>query len=52
TSFLGAATRLSVEAHGTRLHVTVPAGQPIPEPGASIRLAWAPADVHYMDDAA
>ncbi|MCJ9760294.1 polyamine ABC transporter ATP-binding protein, partial [Agrobacterium sp. SHOUNA12C] len=34
------------------LHVTVPAGQPIPEPGASIRLAWAPADVHYMDDAA
>lgn len=28
TSFLGAATRLSVETNGARLHVTVPAGQP------------------------
>jgi putative spermidine/putrescine transport system ATP-binding protein len=52
TSFLGAATRLFVEAHGTRMHVTVPAGQPIPETGASIRIAWLPIDVHYMDDAA
>jgi putative spermidine/putrescine transport system ATP-binding protein len=51
-SFLGAATRLAVEAHGTRLHVTVPAGQTVPENGAAIRLAWAPGDVHYMDDAA
>ena len=51
-SFLGAATRLTVEAHGTRLHVTVPAGQPVPPAGEAIRLAWTPADVHYMDGAA
>ncbi|ASW07697.1 ABC transporter ATP-binding protein [Rhizobium sp. 11515TR] len=52
TSFLGAATRLSVETNGARLHVTVPAGQPAPDTGAAIRLAWLPADVHYMGDAA
>ena len=51
-SFLGAATRLSVETGGTRLHVTVPAGQPVPETGATVRLAWQPSDIHYMDDAA
>jgi putative spermidine/putrescine transport system ATP-binding protein len=52
TNFLGAATRLAVEANGTRLHVTVPAGLPIPETGAAVRLSWLPTDVHYMDDAA
>ena len=52
TSFLGAATRLSVETNGIRLHVTVPAGLSAPDAGASVRLAWRPADVHYMDDAA
>lgn len=52
TNFLGAATRLAVETKGTRLHVTVPAGVPIPETGASVKLSWQPADVHYMDDAA
>ena len=52
TNFLGAATRLAVETKGTQLHVTVPAGVPIPETGASVKLSWQPADVHYMDDAA
>jgi putative spermidine/putrescine transport system ATP-binding protein len=52
TSFLGAATRLTVETHGTRLHVTVPAGHAIPSSGEAVKLAWEPADVHYMDDAA
>lgn len=51
-NFLGAATRLSVETNGAHLHVTVPAGLPTPDAGTSIRLAWQPADVHYMDDAA
>ncbi|KAA0701313.1 ABC transporter ATP-binding protein [Neorhizobium sp. P12A] len=51
-SFLGAATRLSVETQGAKLHVTMPASQPVPETGASVRLAWQPADIHYMDDAA
>lgn len=52
TSFLGAATRLAVEARGTRLHVTVPAGHRIPATGDSVHIAWVPADIHYMDDAA
>ncbi|AGS23465.1 spermidine/putrescine ABC transporter ATP-binding protein [Rhizobium etli] len=51
-SFLGAATRLSVDLRGSRLHVTLPAGTPVPDIGAGIRLTWQPADIHYMDDAA
>ncbi|RFB90260.1 polyamine ABC transporter ATP-binding protein [Rhizobium leguminosarum bv. trifolii] len=51
-SFLGAATRLSVDLKGSRLHVMLPAGAPVPDVGAGIRLAWQPADIHYMDDAA
>jgi putative spermidine/putrescine transport system ATP-binding protein len=52
TSFLGASTKLAVEASGTRLHVTIPAGQQAPEAGAAVILKWQPADIHYMDDAA
>ncbi|MBB2752026.1 UNVERIFIED_ORG: putative spermidine/putrescine transport system ATP-binding protein [Rhizobium aethiopicum] len=52
SSFLGAATRLSVDLKGSRLHVMLPAGAPVPDLGAGIRLAWQPADIHYMDDAA
>ena len=51
-SFLGAATRLTVAARGTRLHVMLPAGVAVPEVGADVRLSWQPVDVHYMDDAA
>jgi len=51
-SFLGAATRLTVAAKGTRLHVMLPAGANVPDVGANVRLAWQPVDVHYMDDAA
>ncbi|ULR44575.1 ABC transporter ATP-binding protein [Rhizobium sp. K102] len=51
-SFLGAATRLSVDLRGSRLHVMLPAGAPVPDIGTGIRLAWQAADIHYMDDAA
>jgi putative spermidine/putrescine transport system ATP-binding protein len=51
-SFLGAATRLTVDIRGTRLHVMLPAGADVPDVGASVRLGWQPGDVHYMDDAA
>jgi putative spermidine/putrescine transport system ATP-binding protein len=51
-SFLGAATRLSVDIRGTRLHVMLPAGANVPDVGTSVRLVWQPVDVHYMDDAA
>jgi putative spermidine/putrescine transport system ATP-binding protein len=52
TSFLGAATRLTVFIKGTRLHVTLPAGAHVPAVGATVRLLWQSTDVHYMDDAA
>ena len=51
-SFLGSATRLGVEAEGTRLHVMLPAGASVPETGSDIRIVWNPGDVHYMDQAA
>ncbi|RDJ08744.1 ABC transporter ATP-binding protein [Rhizobium grahamii] len=51
-SFLGAATRLSVDIRGARLHVMLPAGANVPDVGANVRLAWQPVDVHYMDGAA
>jgi putative spermidine/putrescine transport system ATP-binding protein len=51
-SFLGAATRLSVDLRGLRLHVMLPAGATVPDIGASVRLSWQAGDVHYMDDAA
>ncbi|WP_137130995.1 ABC transporter ATP-binding protein [Rhizobium sp. FY34] len=52
SSFLGAATRVSVLAEGVSLSVMVPAGQPVPDVGADVNLGWAPGDVHYMDDVA
>jgi putative spermidine/putrescine transport system ATP-binding protein len=51
-SFLGAATRLTVDIRGTCLHVMLPAGSDIPDIGTAIRLVWQQGDVHYMDDAA
>ncbi|KQV66275.1 ABC transporter ATP-binding protein [Rhizobium sp. Root1220] len=51
-SFLGAATRLTVDVRGTRLHVMMPAGADVPDVGANVRLAWQPLDIHYMDGTA
>ena len=52
SSFLGAATRLTVSAGNIALSVMVPAGQPVPEVGSGTGLSWQPSDLHYMDDAA
>jgi putative spermidine/putrescine transport system ATP-binding protein len=49
TSFLGASTKLFVDAAVATLTVSLPAGQAAPEAGASIRIAWSPADLHYME---
>lgn len=49
-SFLGAATRLSVDIGGMRLHLTLPAGAEVPHVGSTVRLVWQPADVQYMDE--
>ena len=51
-SFLGASTRLTVATADIVLSVMVPAGQPVPETGATTRLSWQPTDLHYMDDPA
>lgn len=52
TSFLGASTKLFVETAVAALTLSLPAGQPAPQSGESIRIAWSPADMHYMEEAA
>lgn len=52
TSFLGASTKLFVETAVTALTVSLPAGQPAPQSGESIRIAWSPSDLHSMEEAA
>ncbi|MGL4199480.1 MAG: ABC transporter ATP-binding protein [Allorhizobium sp.] len=52
TSFLGASTKLFVETAVTALTVSLPAGQPAPQSGDSIRIAWSASDLHYMEEAA
>jgi putative spermidine/putrescine transport system ATP-binding protein len=48
-SFLGATNRVTVEADGLRLQVVTPAGQPLPEDGATVSLHWLPSDLHLME---
>ena len=50
-NFVGAMTRLAVDLGPSRLHVSIPAGQPVPQPGETVRLGFAASDVHYMDGA-
>lgn len=52
TSFLGASTKLFVETAVAALTVSLPAGQAAPQSGESIRIAWSPSDLHYMEEAA
>jgi putative spermidine/putrescine transport system ATP-binding protein len=49
--YLGAGTRLGVAVDGAELALIVPAGAPVPAPGASVRLAWAPGAVHPLAEA-
>ena len=50
-SFLGAATRLFVEAEGARMSVLLPKGTPVPETGAEVRLDWDADALHLMTGA-
>jgi putative spermidine/putrescine transport system ATP-binding protein len=52
TSFLGASTKLFVETAAAALTISLPAGQSAPQAGESIRIAWSPSDLHYMEEAA
>jgi putative spermidine/putrescine transport system ATP-binding protein len=48
-SFLGATTRLTVEADGLRLHAALPAGATVPEQGSHVKLGFDARDLHVME---
>ncbi len=47
-AYLGANTRLALEAEGLRLSAMVPTGQPLPADGDTVTVSWAPEAVHFM----
>ncbi|PWV98238.1 putative spermidine/putrescine transport system ATP-binding protein [Hoeflea marina] len=47
-SFLGSATRVTLNAAGGKLTVLLPAGSSVPEPGAGVRFSWEPSALHLM----
>ena len=50
-NFLGAATRLDVQAAGANIKVLLPKGAEIPADGETVNLAWDKAALHVMDHA-
>ncbi len=49
-SYLGAATRLTVDMDGQRLTVLLPAGADVPANGTRIEIEWKASDLHVMED--
>jgi putative spermidine/putrescine transport system ATP-binding protein len=49
--YLGAGSRLTITVDGAEVAMIVPAGDPVPAPGAEVRLAWAPDAVQPLADA-
>ena len=49
--YLGAGSRVSVALPGSEIALLVPAGEPLPEQGATVGLAFDPAALHIMDEA-
>jgi putative spermidine/putrescine transport system ATP-binding protein len=47
-SFLGASTRVTLDAGGTRVTALLPKGARRPAPGEAVHLAWEAADLHLM----
>jgi putative spermidine/putrescine transport system ATP-binding protein len=48
-NYLGAATRLALDASGLRLHATVPAGAALPQDGDSVVLTFNREHLHLME---
>jgi len=48
--YLGAATRVIVKAGETEIAALVPSGQPLPEPGRTTAIAFAPHHLHVMEE--
>ncbi|WP_299867030.1 ABC transporter ATP-binding protein [uncultured Hoeflea sp.] len=51
-SFLGSATRITLEIDGETLSVLLPSGSAVPEPGEEVAFSWSPGDLHVMGDEA
>ena len=47
--YLGAGSRVTVAVNGTEVAVQLPAGQPVPEAGAVVGLAFDPSALHVME---
>ncbi len=52
TNYLGATTKLLLDAEGLRLHATVPAGAALPEPGEEVTLTFNREHLHLMEEGA
>jgi len=50
-SYLGGATRLSLDLDGHRINALLPAGQALPTEGQSVSIDFLPEDLHLMEDA-
>jgi putative spermidine/putrescine transport system ATP-binding protein len=48
TSFLGSATRLSLDVTGEKISVLLPSGARVPEQGESVRFSWDTSALHLM----
>jgi putative spermidine/putrescine transport system ATP-binding protein len=51
-NYLGAATRLALDAEGLRLHATLPAGQAVPAQGEAVILTFDRDQLHLMEEGA
>ncbi|NEY89571.1 ABC transporter ATP-binding protein [Tabrizicola oligotrophica] len=48
--YLGAATRVVLKSGDTEIAALVPAGDPLPDPGSTAAIAFAPQHLHLMED--
>ena len=51
-NYLGAATRVALDAEGLRLHATLPAGQAVPTEGEAVMLTFNRDHLHLMEEGA
>jgi putative spermidine/putrescine transport system ATP-binding protein len=47
-SFLGSATRVTLDIGGEKINVLLPSGMPVPEQGESVRFSWTDEALHLM----
>jgi putative spermidine/putrescine transport system ATP-binding protein len=52
TNYLGATTRLALDAEGLRLHAMLPAGSSVPEEGEHVMLTFNREHLHLMEEGA